>query len=163
MHYSGESTHLTLSDLENDLILCQQHLETTNSKGTEIERFLTRFLIVHICGEYEKEIKRIVIQRAKQTGDNELASFVERTVEGFRNLKIDSIKGNILRRFSDNCAKTFEAKVKGTESEIRYGNIVTNRNLSAHGDPIHMTFDELIQSHQKAKDVLKAVSDALNP
>lgn len=108
------------------------------------------------------EIKRIVIQRAKQTGDTELTSFVERTVEGFRNLKIDSIRGNILLRFSDDCAKTFEAKVTGTESEIRYGNIVTNRNLSAHGDSIHMTFDELIQSHKLAKDVLKAMSDALN-
>lgn len=131
--------------------------------GTEIESFLTRFLLVDICAEYEKEIKNVIINRAKQTGDKELISFIEKTIARIRNIKTGDLRGSILKRFSEDCLERFNNKVDGKEALSRYENIVTNRDLSAHGGSINMTFNELMTSHQKAKDVLTAVSDAINP
>lgn len=154
---------MTLSKLDNDLLLCQAHLTSTNSMGTEIESFLTKFLLVHICSEYEKEIKKIITDRAKQSNDKELISFIEKTIERIRNIKSDDLKGNILKRFSDDCLKRFNNKVGGKESLSRYESIIANRDQSAHGNSINITFNELIKSHEKAKEVLIAVSDAINP
>ncbi len=154
---------MTVLDLDNDLSLCQKHLVDTNTKGLEIETFLTRFLLIHVSGEYDKEIKRIISDRAKKAGDAELTSFVEQTVEKIRNPKISDIRG-LLKKFNKSCVDSFNQKVgEGTELESRYQNIIVNRNSSAHGDSINMTIEELISSHEKAKDVLKAMLEALNP
>ena len=154
---------MTLSKLDQDLALCQAHLTTTKSMGTEIESFLTRFLLVHICSEYEKEIKNMITARAEQTGDEELISFIEKTIARIRNIKTGDLRGNVLKRFSDDCLNRFDNKIKGKEALSRYENIIANRDLSAHGSSINMTFAELIISHEKAKEVLMAVSDAINP
>lgn len=154
---------LTLLDIEKDLTLCQAHLDSTNNKGTEIESFLTQFLLVRICGQYEKEIAKIVNDRATRSGDKELALFVGKTVEAYKHLKLDSIRGNILRRFGSKYSDSFDTIIKDTEPAIRYQNIIENRDSSAHGGSIQMTFEELCISHNKAKEVLQALSDVLNP
>lgn len=154
--------HLTLKDLENDLILCKNHLDGTQNIPPEIGTFLTRFLLVHICGEYEKEVKRIVVERAQQSGDPELATYVEKSIKKVRNIKTSDLRGNILGRFNEDYADVFDRKIKGTEAEIRYNTIITNRDRgAAHGGTINMTFSELLEAHEKALDVLKAVEDAL--
>lgn len=156
------TTLLTLIELERNMALCKTHLEQTQCKGTEIEAFLTQFLLVSICGEYEKEIKRIVIERAQRSGDDQLVSYIERSLIRVRNIKVKEIREKILDRFSDNCLTRFNAKVIGTESETRYSNIVYNRDSGAHGGTINMTFDELLMSYDKAKSVINAVSEALS-
>lgn len=153
---------MALSDLDAIFDICQKHLATTNSNDTEIDSFLTRYLLVYICGEYEKEIKEIIKQRVAKTGDKELASFVAEKGD-VRSLRISDIKGNILKPFSEKCMKSFDSKIKGKDSEIKYQNIVENRNLVAHGETVNMTFKELNESYKLATDVVKAISDAINP
>ena len=60
---------MALSDIDNELTACENHLNLTNTKGTDIESFLTQFLLVRICGQYEKEIRRIINERAHKFGD----------------------------------------------------------------------------------------------
>ncbi len=153
---------MTLSDIDKNLLLCQKHLEDTNSKGSEVESFLTQFLLIHICGEYEKEIEKIVGQRAKKSSDVELATFVSETIEAYKHLKLEAIRGKILRKFSEKYVNHFDSKIKGSDSEIMYQNIITNRDSIAHGGNINMTLAELINSHDKAKLVLAALYDSLN-
>ena len=102
----------------------------------------------------------MVTLRAGRTGDKEVESFVKNTIKTFRSLKIEEIKGN-LGRFSDGCKSIFDSKIKNTEAEARYSNIITNRHLVAHGNEINITFDELVISYQKAGDVLGAIKEAL--
>ena len=151
-----------MSDIEKSLIFCQNHLNTTNGKGTEIESYLTQFLLVSICGRYEKEIERIVNQRAEKSGDVELASFVKETMEAYKHLKLDAVRGKILKKFSEKYADLFDAKIMGKDSQIYYQNIVINRDASAHGGIVNMTFDDLVKAHGHAKEVLEALHDALN-
>lgn len=153
---------MALADLDVIFDICQKHLAITNSNDTEIDSFLTQYLLVYICGEYEKEIKEIIKRRVDKTGDRELASFVAEKGD-VRSLRIGDLRGNILKPFSDKCAKLFDSKIKGTDSEIKYQNIVENRNLVAHGESVNMTFKELSESYRLATDVVKAVSDAINP
>jgi len=151
---------MKLADVESAIKLCEEHLKSTDTKGTEIESILTKYLLVHICGAYETEIKNMVTLRAGRTGDKEVESFVKNTIKTFRSLKIEEIKGN-LGRFSDGCKSIFDSKIKNTEAEARYSNIITNRHLVAHGNEINITFDELVISYQKAGDVLGAIKEAL--
>jgi hypothetical protein len=153
---------MALADLDAIFDICQKHLSTTNSNDTEIDSFLTRYLLVYICGEYEKEIKEIIKRRVDKTDDKELASFVAEKVD-VRSLRISDIKGNILKPFSEKCVKFFDSKIRGGDSEIKYQNIVENRNLVAHGETVNMTFKELNESYKLATDVVKAISDAINP
>jgi hypothetical protein len=151
---------LAIEDIERDLNSCQQHLSITNSKDTEIEGFLIRFLLVRMCAEYEKEIEQLVVRRAEKSGDREIISYIEKTVD-VRNIKVGSIKGNILRRFGEECANSFWEKVDNTEEGQRYDNILENRNQAAHGGVVNMTFRELVESHEFAKKVLTALSRVL--
>jgi hypothetical protein len=151
---------LALDDIDRIIDACRRHIIETNSKDTEIETFLTRFLLIHLCAFYEKEIERIVVKRAEKSGDREIISYIEKTVD-VRNIKAGSIKGNILKRFGDECANSFWDKVDNKELGQRYDNILENRNQAAHGGRVEMTLDELIKSHEFAKKVLATLSAAL--
>jgi len=151
---------MTIANVELAIKTCEMHLNNTGSKGTEVESILTKYLIVHICAAYEIEIKKMVKQRAAKAGDKELESFVNNTIRTFRSLKITDIRGN-LGKFSDGCLSIFDSKIKGTEAEVRYSNIVINRHAFAHGSDINVTFDELLDSYSKAGAVLTAIREAL--
>lgn len=152
---------MKLAKVESAIKLCKEHLANTGSKGTEIESILTKYLLVYICGAYETEIKKMVVQRAGKTGDKELESFVRNTIKTFRSLRMKDIRESLLGRFSDVCKATFDGKILGTEAETRFTNIILNRHSIAHGREIHMTFDELVDSYYKAEVVLTAIKDCL--
>jgi hypothetical protein len=152
---------MKLANVDAAIKRCEEHLNSTGTKGSEIESILTKYLLVYICGAYETEIKNMITLRAARTGDKEVESFVKNTVKAFRSLKIDDIKGSLLGRFSDGCKSIFDSKIHNTEAEIRYSNIITNRHLVAHGSEINITFDELVTSYQMAGNVLAAIKEAL--
>lgn len=152
---------MDLPVIERAIEDCKAHLEKTGAKNTEIESYLTRFLLICICGEYEKAIKQMIVERARRAGDTELVSYIENTVETFKTTRICDIRKKILRRFSVDCQRVFDTKMGSGEAKERYENIVTNRHLCAHGEPINMTFEELELSYNQAKDVLSAISEAL--
>ncbi len=151
---------MSILDIEYVVKLCKDHIDLTKSNGSEIEDYLTKFLLVYVCGEYEKEIKQMINQRVIKTGDRELSSFVSNKID-VRSLYLRDIRGNILKHFSADVRDSFNAIISGTESELRYHNIIENRNLAAHGEPINMTFPEFIQSYKLAGDILKAISIVL--
>lgn len=163
---------MTLSDLDDELLLCQNHLNSSINPPKEIEFYLTQFLIVRICGQYEKEIQRIVNERASKTGDSELASFVTSRVAAYKHLDLDQLRGNVLSKFSPKYLDKFNSILKGTlpelspseksQTEISYTSIVSNRHSIAHGGSITLTLNELIKAHSHAKKVLDALSLALS-
>lgn len=152
---------MKLLNVEAAIKLCEEHLKNTGTKGTEIESILTKYLLVYICGVYETEIKSMITLRAAKTGDKEVEAFVKNTIRTFRSLKLEDIRGKLLGGFSDEYKSLFDSKIKDTEAATRYSNIITNRHMVAHGREIHITFDELVVSYQKAGDVLAAIRDAL--
>jgi len=153
---------MTLQEIDDDLLLCQNHLDSTNTTNSIIETFLVKFLLVRICGEYEKEIENIMSIRIQQANDSKLASFIFSRFEAYKHLKIKDIRQNILARFAPSCLEHFNNSIAGTNIEQWCGSIVSNRDASAHGGIVNLPFDELVKFHTEAKNLFPALKNALN-
>ena len=116
--------------------------------------------MVHICGHYENEIKRIVAERAKKSGDEGLARYAMSTLERHASIHPDSLK-DILKRFGGGCVETFGRSVEKGDL-YWYRNIVENRNRSAHGGYVQVSFDDVRTYHAGAKRIIEAFGNALN-
>jgi hypothetical protein len=147
--------------IEETVKNCKEHIDKLSAKNPDIEMYLTHFLLVFICRTYEKEIKRIVIDRARKTKDEHMISFVDKTVQAYRCLKISDIKGNILAKFDERLADLFYKKIEKTDSEIMYTNIVLARDAVAHDRPVNVTFGELVASYKTSSQVLDALVETL--
>ena len=152
---------MSLLDVDHDLSVCESHLNQTSSKGTDIESFLTQFLLIRICAQFEQEIGSILIKRACQCNDPELINFIESRFKAYRHLKLKDLR-NILGDFGNYQKDNFNQKIKGKEPEVRYDNIVNNRDSAAHRGTLQITFDELKTSYYEAKKVLIAFNSAVN-
>ena len=145
--------------IDADIAHCVQYLGNFQNRDLQIQNFLTRYLIIQISGEYEKEIKKTVSKRISSSNDSELISFIDETIDRIRNFKMGDLKG-ILNKFDTRRGELFESWVTPEHATL-YSNIIENRNFSAHGQPTQMTLDELIESHKKAKTVIKQFQHAL--
>ena len=150
-----------LSDIRHVINSCQNYLENTKTKGTTLESYLTKYLLISICAEYEKEIKRIVHRKAINPSNDDLTSFIIKKTD-VRSLRISELKGNILKLFNDSYPITFQNSLDQTDSTLKYSNIVENRNLAAHGESINMSFDEVVDTYESAEVVLQIFSNVLN-
>lgn len=116
-------TALDIAD--NDLALWSQHLDQTGSRYTIIENQLTRFMLVHMCGHYETEIKGIILNRVEKSGDPGVTSYVKFPLERRAPMHPDSLK-SVLKRFGGECLDRFVQNT--TEADLhQYANIVVNR------------------------------------
>ena len=151
-----------MSDINlNDIISkCENHLFDTETYGTNIECFLTEFLLITIHREYELYIKNCIINKiSKSTGDDEVISYVENLIKYKSGIKLDKIK-NILKSFNANYAEKFADVI--SNSEIRsYNSIISNRITVAHKKPVDMTISNLKDWHALAKNIPKKFSDVL--
>lgn len=150
----------TLEDADMDLSMWATHLDRTNTRHTIIESQLTKFMLVHICGHYEMAIAGIVSRRVQRSGDGGVASYVASLLERSAPIHPDSLKG-VLKGFGGGCLDKFR---QGTKSDdlLQYKNIVLNRNKSAHGRDVNVTFDDVREHHANAKRVINAFERALD-
>ncbi len=152
---------MKISQIDNAIAYCNKHLIDSNAKGTEIEAFLTRYLIVFICANYEEKIEEIIIKKAEKSKDNSLISYVKSSLSQiFRSIKTSEIAG-LLNKFGTEYKNSFQSKINGTQEETFYNNIVVNRHLTAHSRGINITFDELVKHYDKSHIVLDYVKDVL--
>ena len=151
-----------MSDVNlNDIILkCENHLFDTETYGTDIEYFLTEFLLITIHREYELCIKKCIINKiSKSNGDDEVISYVENLIKYKSGIKLDLIK-QILKSFNENYVKKFADVISA--SEIRsYSSITSNRITVAHKKPVDITISDLKDWHTLAKNIPKKFSDVL--
>ena len=140
----------------------RKHLDDTKSGSTEIESFLTRYLIVLVCGAFENEIRKLVVDRAMVAKDDDLTTFVTKTISNYRSLKASDLRGKLVGRFGQRHRDGF-GKFMSEESEIvtRYNNIVRNRHSVAHGRTVNMTIDELEDSYRKSLKMIEIIRKLL--
>lgn len=151
---------MTLDDADTDLNLWNAHLDLTNTRQTVIESQLTKFLLVHMCGYYEVEIVEIMSRRVQRSGDRGVASYVTSLLERRAPIHPDSLK-DILSGFGGGCLNKFRQGAKSDDLR-RYKNVVLNRNKSAHGRYVNVTFDDICEHHASAKRVISAFERALD-
>ena len=153
---------MRLVRIDQAIEACQTHLENSGAAGTEIEAYLTRYLLVLICATFEEEIESLIIERAARSGDPGLESFVRSAVgQIFRSLKTSEITG-LLGRFGVDCKDRFRQELSTNErAETFFNNIVTNRHDTAHSAGSNVSFSELVRFYSEGHVVLDAVKAAL--
>ncbi|MGQ4808743.1 hypothetical protein NKDENANG_02131 [Candidatus Entotheonellaceae bacterium PAL068K] len=153
---------MRLTRIDQAIEVCQVHLENSGATGTEIEAYLTRYLLVLICAVFEEEIESRIVERAARSEDAGLESFVRSAVgQIFRSLKTSEIAG-LLNRFGVQYRERFRQELSNNErAETFFNNIVTNRHDTAHSAGSNVSFAELVRFYAESHVVLDAVKAAL--
>jgi hypothetical protein len=140
--------------------LCDSHLERSSSRGTEVEAYLTRYLITVIYASYEAKIKELVAQRGASNEDERVTSFMRVAADRLcRSIKISEVAG-IMGHFGGDYPSTFKDGISN-EAQIAYDSIINNRQEVAHEGNMNLTFDELSTFYRASTPVLDALSEAL--
>lgn len=152
---------MRLVKIDNAISTCEQHLSSTGAGQSEIESYLTRYLLILICATFEEEIEKILLKRSEQINDAHIKSFFQHCIDKtFRSIKSSEIAG-ILGKFGSDYKQTFQDKANGTIEETFYNNIVINRHFTAHSTGASITFSELVNYYEKGHLILDYLDEAL--
>ncbi|MBK8291794.1 MAG: hypothetical protein IPK96_13540 [Flammeovirgaceae bacterium] len=152
---------MKLLKIDTAIRTCNEHLSQTNSRQTEIESFLTQYLLVLMCATFEEEIESILLKRADKIHDLHIKSFFKNCIDKtFRSIKSSELSG-ILGKFGADYKETFQKKANGTVEETSYNSIVVNRHDTAHSKGSPITFNELVQYYEKGHIILDYLNEAL--
>ena len=153
---------MKLAQVDRAIEICEEHLDATGSRGTEVEAFLTRYLLILICASFEEEIERIVIKRLSESKDPHIESFAKSALNAvFRSLKTSEIAG-LLNRFSPDYKEEFHGRVAGTRAETFFNNIVLGRHFTAHSLGSNVTLGELVSFYEEGHTILDVVKEVCN-
>jgi hypothetical protein len=150
---------MRLAPIDRAIEICEEHLDRTKSRGTEIEAFLTRYLLVLMCATFEEEIEGMVVRRLAGSNDPRVESFAKSALNVlFRSVTTGEIAG-LLKRFSPEYKEQFQARVNGTRAETYFNNIVLGRHSTAHSLGANVTLRELVSFYEEGHTVLDAIQE----
>jgi len=153
---------MTFATLDFLIKRCEEHLDKTGARSTDIENYFVQYLLVRICAEYEARVTALVRRRCSRPRDRHLRSFAQRTAEYVcKNFKIGDI-GRILDRFGDDYRQSFHAKVVNQGPHVAWDNIYANRHAVAHKAGTQMSFGDLKRDYADSLKVLDALAGALS-
>ena len=153
---------MKFSKLDLLILGCEDHLDRTGTKGTEIESYFVQFLLTRICAEYESRIAILVHKRCSRTRDIHIKKFNQRGAQdATRNFDIGGLKG-ILGRFGEDYKTAFNDLVFNKRPHTAWDNIYNNRRAVAHGSGATMTLGDLKRDYQDSLVVLDSLSTALS-
>jgi hypothetical protein len=152
---------MNFSNLEFVIKRCEEHLDITGMRSTEIESYFVQYLLVRICAEYETRIATLVHRRCARIADIHVKSFSQKTAEYIcKRFDIGDI-AKILGRFGDDYRKQFHGQVMSGTAHVSWNNIYTNRQAVAHKAGAQMSFSDLKKDYQDSLLVLDAIVTAL--
>lgn len=151
---------MKLDRVDMTIEVCQEHLNSTSSYGSEIEKFLTQQLLVIICAEIEKAIEAMIIARARDRCSDDFQTFIQSCLNAtFRSVGSSEIAG-LLKRFGTARKQRF-LELVDERAKNAYDSIVVNRHNTAHGSGSNLTFQEAVASYRAGLSVIESLSTAL--
>ena len=154
----GTSMPGVLEDLDMDLAMCTRFLNETGNTEARLGSIFPVFVLGHICAEYQKSIRDAMIQRAKKSGDMQLARYVELSLKRL-GMGADTLRQNVLVVFSDDVSKN-RACVSNT-AWTACQNLIKARNKAMHGVDTSERLDDVIRMHCKAREVVHVIRSVL--
>jgi hypothetical protein len=154
---------MRFGQLDYEFRQCEQYLDETGKRNTEVESYLVRYLLVRICAEFETRIETLVQKRcASRVNDAYVLRFAYWGVErATRRYRISNIS-EMLDTFGADYKKTFIDAVMGKSLNHAWDNICENRHTVAHKDgAVMMTLNELKAAYQDGLLVFDALVNAL--
>jgi hypothetical protein len=146
-------THAAVDD-------CEKHLQATGAVGTEIESYLTQYLVVVLCADIQQEIYRLSEERAAALSDAGISSFVSATSRKLlRSIKKGEVVG-YLAMFGTDCKDKLNSQL--TEPEVSmYNNAVGDRHDVAHKQGASISFGDLKNAVLVAEKLIDAAAYSL--
>ena len=153
---------MRFGQLEYEIKKCEEHLDATGTRNTEIENYLVRYLLVLICAEYEKRIKILVQNRCARINDPHVLRFAHWGAEmATKCFNIGDI-ATMLNRFGEDYKKSFHKAVENQRCHVAWDNIYTNRHAVAHGHSVvMMNFTDLQRDYRDSVLVIDELVKAL--
>jgi hypothetical protein len=153
---------MRFSSLEFVIKRCEDHLEETNARSTEIESYFVQYLLIRICAEYEARIITLIHRRCSRTKDAHLRAFAQETAKRLcQRFDVTDIKG-ILGRFGADYKQGFHDMVMAGTAHIAWDNIYTNRQAVAHKTGTQMSLGDLKRDYEQSLAVIDALASALS-
>lgn len=143
---------------------CQNYLNENGGYGTEIEMYITRYLLIHICAVFETEIKKIVVVNAKPKCNPFICSYVESSLKNtFRQIDTKGIS-TLLALFGATYKTKFQKTLNEGNTVIKdsYNSIVNNRHNTAHGNEANVTLIELVNYYEEGHKVLDVLHNIMS-
>src|SRR5712692_6575683 len=101
---------MRFGQIDAEIAKCEEHLKVTGADGadnSEVEFYLTQYLVVRIVAEYETRVKTLIQLRCSRGNDDHVKAFVQNSARIVtRDFAISDIKG-YLGKFGDDYAKAF--------------------------------------------------------
>ena len=139
---------------------CEEHLLASKAFGTEVESYLTQYLLVVLCSDVQQEIYRLTEDRAASASDPALSSYVVATARKvLRSVGKDEI-AKFVGMFGTDARAKLNALVDDGDVTI-YNNAVNNRHDVAHKMGTQVTFRELKEAVEAAERIIAAVAKAM--
>ncbi len=154
---------MRFGQLDYEIAQCEQHLNQTSSRNTEVETYLVRYLLVRICADYEARIKTLVQRRCSRINDQYLLRFANWGAEqATKRFEIGDI-AKMLESFGADYKQAFTNAVCNKRSHTAWDNIYINRHTVAHGNgAVMMNFSDLKSDYKDSGCVIDELVKALS-
>lgn len=142
---------------------CRTHLDRAAARGSEVEKYLTAYLVVLACSTFEEALETAIAARAEKSGDPVLASLVSSAIGiVLRSIKTSELAG-VLNRFSEDHKRSFQQKMATRpQAETAYNSLIAQRHGVAHTSSFTLTFDELVGYVEMGHTVLDDFIEVVN-
>lgn len=146
--------------LENALTVCNNHLDATGARGTEIESYLVGYVLITACAEFEMRFEAMINKRFARLGDAAVSAFIAKIADTqIRVPNLDGM-GAFLKKFGNAFRDGFISN-RTAVSDTAFQNVITNRHLVAHSQGGPMTFADAEREIRASYLVFDATAIAL--
>lgn len=139
---------------------CEKHLKTSGGFGTEIESYLTQYLLVVLCADIQQEIYRLSEARASIVKDEAISAYVAATARKIMRSVGKSDIANFVGMFGATPRSKLNGLIDDADVTI-FNNAVNCRHDIAHKHGAQISFNELKNAIAVAQKILGAVEHSL--
>lgn len=139
---------------------CEAHLNSTGAAGTEIESYLTQYLVIILCADIQQEIYRLSEMRTASANDGALSSYAAASSRKIlRSIGKKEI-AKFIEMYGVDCRDKLNSQISDAELTI-YNNAVSDRHEVAHNRGALISFNEFKSAMGVAEKILSAAAYSL--
>ena len=128
----------------------------------ELQSDFAKYLCVLVSGYIERAMVELVLEHARGKGAPTLLRFVEQRTRTFTNANASRIQ-ELLGNFDPTWRQELEEKVLVDEWKDAVDNVVSLRNIIAHGGSVGLTYSRIGEYYQRAQYVIDQIADLCIP
>ena len=152
---------MRIGEIDAAIATCREHLDASGAWGSEIELFLTRYVLIRIRANFEQQIQSLLSQPLQVVTDGYVRALA---VEGMARISQGSKTSdisNMLKRIDPTLRDRFRIAIGNTPSEQSFNQLVASRNAVAHGLGADLTFRDMVDHYERAHIILDALRDSI--